>query len=171
MSFLVGLIVVAVVAVVAVGLVWALSGRARYRRDNEVVPGVATKAPGSWAGAHSPEAKLHRRLRDAVRGLHASALPDDVGLLEVRATLEQQALAVDERLVAVAALPQPVRAAPLAQVEAAVRAIEQASADLTATLLEATTAGAGQLPAEVTQHLDAVAAARDELDRTFPMPS
>ena len=168
MSLLVGLVVVAVLAAAAFGVGLALAGRRRYRRANELVPGVATKAPASWAGAHSPEAKLHRRLRDAVQGLHASGLPDDVGLLEVRATLEHQAQAVDERLIAVAALPERTRAAPLAQVEAAVRAIEDATADLVTTMLDAHTATAGQLPAEITHRLDAVATARDELDRAFP---
>ena len=38
-------------------------------------------------------------------------------------------------------------------------------------MLDATTATAGQLPPEVTHRLDAVATAREELDRAFPTTS
>lgn len=47
-------------------------------------------------------------------------------------SLEQNALAVDERLVAVAALPESLRSEPLATVGAAVDAVEAAVASLVA---------------------------------------
>lgn len=167
MSFLlVALVAVVVVAVAAGAVALTLTGRRSYKAANQIVPGVDTRAPKSWAGAHTPEAKLHRRLRDAVRALHAGPLADDTLLLDLRVTLEQQALAIDDRLIAVAALPDRVRAQPLAQVEAAVRAIEDATADLTSRMLGA----ASPQPAieELNRRLDSVAAAREELDRTFP---
>jgi hypothetical protein len=78
--------------------------------------------------------------------------------------LERQALAVDDRLVAVAALAAPRRAAPLTQVAAAVDAVEAAVATLA-------TAGAGDgaaaldaAVAEVGQRLAFLAEARAELD-------
>jgi hypothetical protein len=57
---------------------------------------------------------------------------EDAFRMDARVSLEQQALAVDERLIAVAALPERVRAEPLASVTAAVDAVEAAVAALVA---------------------------------------
>ncbi len=105
----------------------------RYAEQNEVLPGVSSRAPAAWAGAHSPEALLHRRIGEAVRGLRAQSElgHEDVGQLELRVELEQHALAVDERLVAAAAMaPGPHRQRALAELEVSVVAIEQAAGDL-----------------------------------------
>ena len=104
--------------------------RRRYAKSNEVVPGTASRAPAAWAGDHSPEARLHRRLRDAVVALRANPALEDAWALDSRVSLEQHALAVDEHLVAVAALPARVRDEPLATVAAAVDAVEAAVASL-----------------------------------------
>lgn len=128
MTVLVILVVLAVLAGVGAMAV-VKANRTQFAKANEVVPGVATRAPASWAGAHTPEARLHRRLRDAV-----AALPprDDIERFEVRASLEQHALTVDEQLVAVAVLPERVRGEQLALVVAAVDAVEAGVAALTA---------------------------------------
>lgn len=116
-------LLVAVVTVTAV----AVGVRRGRRRANEVVPGVPSSAPVAWAGAHSPEARLHRRLRDAVRAMHAQ--PAVAGPAEeLRGDLERAALALDEHLVAVAALPPATRSAPLARVDEAVAGLEEAAA-------------------------------------------
>ena len=128
-TVLVVLLLVLVAAVVAATAVLR-SGKRQYAQANEVVPGAASRAPAEWAGAHTPEARLHRRLRDAVAGLRANPALEDAWALEARVTLEQQALAVDDRLVAVAALPARVRAEPLAAVSSAVDAVEAAVAAL-----------------------------------------
>lgn len=120
------LLVVAAAAVAASVVV--RNGRRTFAKDNEVVPGQATTAPPEWAGAHSPEARLHRRLRDAVAGLRANPAMEDAWVLEARVALEQHASAVDDRLIAVAALPERLRAEPLATVAAAVDAVEIAVA-------------------------------------------
>ena len=125
----VGLVIVAAV-VTATMVVRAQKGQ--YARANEVVPGTATEAPAEWAGAHTPEARLHRRLRDAVVTLRADPAMEDAYRLDARVSLEQHALAVDERLIAVAALPERVRAEPLEGVSAAVDAVEAAVASLVA---------------------------------------
>jgi hypothetical protein len=125
-AFVLALLVLVVVAV----LVGLASIRRRYAQSNQVVPGTSTTAPAEWAGAHTPEALLHRRLRDAVTALRADPELDSAGLLQARVTLEQHALTVDQRLVAVAALPERLRAEPLAAVTAAVDALEQAVASL-----------------------------------------
>lgn len=123
-------ILVVLVALAAIGAAAvARSNRAQFAKANEIVPGVSTRAPSSWAGDHTPEATLHRRIRDAV-----SALPsrDDIERFEVRSSLEQQALTVDEQLIAVAALPERVRGDQLAMVTSAVDALEAGVAALTA---------------------------------------
>jgi hypothetical protein len=125
------LVVLVVSAVVAA--TWVVrTNKRQFAQANEVVPGAATKAPAEWAGAHSPEARLHRRLRDAVEALRANPAMEDAWMLEARVELEQHALAVDERLVAVAALPERVRAEPMAAVGAAVDAVEAAVASYVA---------------------------------------
>ncbi|HEX2048662.1 MAG TPA: hypothetical protein VHF27_12920 [Acidimicrobiales bacterium] len=121
-----------VVAAVVGATVVVRSQKRRFAEANEVVPGTATRAPAEWAGAHTPEARLHRRLRDAVAALRANRVLEDAWRMDARVSLEQHALAVDERLIAVAALPERVRAEPLAGVAAAVDAVEAAVASLVA---------------------------------------
>lgn len=132
MSTVVVILLLVVVVVVAGAVTVVRTGKRRYAEANEVVPGAATRAPAEWAGAHTPEARLHRRLRDAVQALRANPALDDAWSLDVRVSLEQRALAVDERLIAVAALPERLRVAPLADVAAAVDAVEDAVAALVA---------------------------------------
>lgn len=55
---------------------------------------------------------------------------DDGALIDVRVELEEQALALDDELVSVAALPRERRAEPLARVAEAVDAIEAAVTEL-----------------------------------------
>jgi len=153
--------------IVAGGAALALSSRRSYRAANQIVPGITTGAPAEWAGAHTAEARLHRRLRDAMRALHTHPRRDEPGFLDLRVGLEQQALAVDERLVAVAALPEGFRAEPLAAVGAAVAAVEGAVATLVMTMapdaprLERATA-------ELTERLGYIERARLELERLHP---
>jgi len=97
---------------------------------NEVIPGVPTAAPKAWAGAHTPEARLHRRLRDAMTALRANRALDEPALVPVREALEREALAIDDQLVAAAALPKGVRDEPIRRAGAAVEALEQAVADV-----------------------------------------
>jgi hypothetical protein len=167
-AFVLVLLVLVVVAV----LVGLASIRRRYAQSNQVVPGTSTTAPAEWAGAHTPEALLHRRLRDAVTALRANPDLDTAGLLEARVTLEQHALTVDQRLVAVAALPERVRAEPMASVTAAVDSLEQAVASLASARAGADDhALAGVLEAavrDVTERVALLAQARAELEEPPP---
>lgn len=123
--------VVVVVAGAAGAYLLASKSRKSYLEANQVIPGRPSRAPASWAGSHDPEAVLHRRLRDAMAALRANqAFDDDGGLLDVRVELEEQALAIDDELVAVAALPRLHRHEPLAKVTEAVNTIETAVAEL-----------------------------------------
>ena len=128
-------LLLAAVVVVAAGAVgaFALASRSKksFAEANQVIPGRPTRAPASWAGSHDPEAVLHRRLRDAMAALRANrAFDDDGALLDVRVELEEQAVALDDELVAVAALPRLHRHEPLARVTEAVNTIETAVAEL-----------------------------------------
>jgi hypothetical protein len=129
MTVVVVLVLFVAAAVVAATVV-VRNQKKSYAQANEVVPGRATKAPAEWAGAHTPEARMHRRLRDAVDALRANPAMEDAFLLDARVSLEEQAVAVDERLIATAALPESVRAQPLANLAPAVDAVEAAVAAL-----------------------------------------
>jgi hypothetical protein len=132
MSTVVVVLVLFIAAAVVAATVVVRTQRQKFAEANVVVPGTTTKAPAEWAGAHTPEARLHRRLRDAVAAVRANPAMEDAFMMDARVSLEQQALAVDERLIAVAALPERVRAEPLASVSAAVDAVEAAVAQLVA---------------------------------------
>lgn len=162
-------------AVVAVGVAVAAVARDRRRR-NQVVPGTDTGAPASWAGAHTPEARLHRRLRDAVRAVRSVADPDG-SLLAARVEVERAAVAVDEHLVALAALPERETAGRMPVARAAVAAIESAAAAVADAgrggRVAIATAGPGRLPAvaEATERvrlLEEAFAELDEVDLTTP---
>jgi hypothetical protein len=148
-----------VVAAVVAATVVVRTGKRGYAKANQVVPGTATAAPPEWAGAHTPEARLHRRLRDAVEALRANPGLEDGWMLEARVSLEQQALAVDERLVAVAALPERVRGEPLASVGAAVDAVETAAASLVAGPPAGDRSGLDRAMAEVRERVAGLEAA------------
>lgn len=125
-TILIGLVIVVLATVVYV----ALRNAQDFSDANEVIPGVPTDAPKAWAGAHSPEARLHRRLRDSMTALRANRALDEPALIQVREALEREALAIDEQLVAAAALPARVRDEPIAQVTTAVEAVETAVAEV-----------------------------------------
>lgn len=136
---LIAALLVAVAVVVAAAIVVAAARTARkvqsnYERSNDVVPGVPTPAPTSWLGSHDPEARLHRRLADAMKALRANqSFDQDGSLLDLRVELEQQALTIDAELVATASLPLSMRQAPLQTLAGAVETIERAVAGLTTT--------------------------------------
>jgi hypothetical protein len=127
--------------------------------------GVAV--PRSWERSHDPEARLHRRIRQVVTAL--DALPADDVAGEVRFAVARAAGALDERLVAVAALPPRVKAEPLAHVTREVEGLEEAVADVTTR----TAAGGDVSPAlrVLSERLAALDAARAELDSLTPGPA
>lgn len=132
MSIIIGLVLL--VALAAGGFAFALarSGRRQYEAQGQVVPGVASEVPAAWAGAHTREAKLHRRLGESVRALQSLQATgnESVRMLELRVELEQQALEVDRRLIAAASLPTATRDGALDKVEQAVVTVEQAATEL-----------------------------------------
>ncbi|MCT2582323.1 hypothetical protein [Actinophytocola gossypii] len=125
------LVVVLVIVLVAVGFAVALArkGKRRYA-DQAAGPGLAPDAPREWAGAHSPEAKLHRRLAAAARSLAAQPM-GDAAAIEQRVTISQQILRLDQQLVAAATIPG--NADRLAEIETLVHSVEQAVTRLATT--------------------------------------
>jgi len=121
------LVVVLVVVVAAVGFAVALARKGKRQFEARTGgPGLAPNAPREWAGAHSPAAKLHRRLAAAARALDAQPMGDAV-TIEQRVTIEQQILQLDQRLVAVATVPGDT-AGGVAGLEPLVGAVERAVA-------------------------------------------
>lgn len=157
------LLVVLVVAGVVVAAVSRTQKR-KFAAANQLLPGMPTRAPASWAGAHTPEARLHRRLRDSLAALRANPGLDTIGFMDARAALEVQAVAVDDALVAAAALPERLRAKPLADAEAAVVAVENAVAALAAQPAENARADLDRALAEATERVELLAKARAELE-------
>jgi hypothetical protein len=155
-------IVVALILILALIVGMAAAGVAvvhhRQQRSltdaNQVIPGRPTRAPRSWAVSHDPEARLHRRLRDAMTALHAVNAFDTGTTIVLRADLEQTALDLDDHLVGVAQLAPNHREELLATIAATVDSIEAAVARYaTATTMPDTGALEADL-ATVQQHLD-----------------
>lgn len=117
-------LLVLVGGVVAIVMVIARHQKQSIAYDNQVVPGIPSNAPASWAGSHDPEARLHRRLRDAIRALYGVNAYDTASSVNLRAGLEQSAMAVDSHLIAIATLPQSHRDQALPDATAAVEAVE-----------------------------------------------
>jgi hypothetical protein len=121
------LVVVLVVVVAVVGFAVALARKGKRQFEARTGgPGLAPDAPREWAGAHSPEAKLHRRLAAAARSLDAQPMGDTASI-EQRVTIEQQILQLDQQLVATAT------ASGGAELEPLVSAVERAVAQLATT--------------------------------------
>jgi hypothetical protein len=172
MGLLVVLGVLAVLSVAAVAAVIALRNKAAFERSNELIPGVRSVAPTSWAGSHEPEARLHRRLRQALDALRANqAFDHDGALLDLRVELEHQALEVDQQLVATAALPVHLRSDPLERLTGAVASLEQAVADLAGSSAAETAARLNRALDDVRARTGLVAQARAALEDLPPVES
>ena len=154
------ILLAAVVSIVGFGVALSVRGKRDFAKQNEVVPGRA-----SWAGAHSPEAKLHRRLADAVRAVNGNPRLGELGLSMQTKQIEAEAMAIDERLVAAAGLPSSHRAVAVAEFEPHVKALE----DAVATLIKSTTVSDSkqlleQVISEADLQVQALAQARAEVE-------
>lgn len=129
-----GTVIVVIIVIVLLGVVGfavALAGKGK-RRAKEALglsPALVKDVPREWAGAHSPEAKMHRRLAAAAKSLSGQPMGDAVEI-EKRVTVEQQILQLDEQLVAAAAVPGPRKTQLLAEIEPLVAAVESTVADV-----------------------------------------
>ncbi len=165
MAAVVVILVILIGAALAGVLALARRQRKSMAADNEIIPGRRTRAPASWARSHDPEARLHRRLRDAMTALHTINAIDDGTTIVLRAGLEQSALAVDDQLVAISVLPQPHRDQRLPEATEAVEGIEDAVAQYaSATTSYNRNALAADLSG-VQARLDAISEIRKSLER------
>ena len=167
MSLIIGALLVATVgAVVAFGVMLAVRSKQEFVEQNQVVPGRPSPAPASWAGAHSREAKLHRRLGDAVKGARQNPRFVELGLAPQMAAIEAEALAIDERLVAAAALPAAHKDGAIDSLEVHIVDLEAAIAELVTSVTVADSKV--QLETAVSAadiKLQALAAARAEVEQ------
>lgn len=124
------LLVLSVAAIVGFGVALAVRARREFAEQNQVVPGRPSPAPASWAGAHTREARLHRLLGDAVRGAHANPRLVELGLASQMRAIDAEAMAIDERLVAAAALPATHRDAAVDALEVNVEQLEATIAQM-----------------------------------------
>jgi hypothetical protein len=130
------IVIVVLLACVAAGagvLVMTRRIRESAQRSNEIIPGRPTNAPAAWAGSHDPEARLHRRIRDAL-----ALLRDDPGLshdgerIDATVRLELAATDLDNWLVSVSKTPPRLRETALAHADTAVTELENVAAGLSA---------------------------------------
>lgn len=167
MSFVIGGLLIATVGVmVAFAVMLAVRSKQEFAEQNQVVPGQPSPAPASWAGAHSREARLHRRLGEAVRGARQNPRFVELGLAPQLRAIEAEAMAIDERLVAAAALPTAHRDASIDPLEKHVVDLEAAIAELVTSISVADSKK--QLEASVSAadiRLQALAEARAEVER------
>lgn len=130
------IVVLVVVVVLAVaGFAVALATKGKRQAAAALGSGLAAGVPREWAGAHSPEAKLHRRLVAAAGSLSAQPL-GDAAAIERRVAVEQQLRQLDEQLVMAAAVPEPGRRDAVAKLEPLVAAAESSVAALASGRLE-----------------------------------
>jgi len=122
-TVIVVVLVIVVVAVAGFAVALAMRGKRRAAGGGTLAAG----APREWAGAHTPEAKLHRRLVAAARSLAALPL-GDAAQIEQRVLLDQQLRQLDEQLVAASAVPQPRRDEVVAGIAPLVAAAESSVA-------------------------------------------
>lgn len=159
------ILLAAVASIVGFGVALSVRGKRDFAKQNEVVPGTKSPAPASWAGAHSLEAKLHRRLGDAVRAANDNPRLVELGLAVQTKQIEAEAMAIDERLVAAAGLPASHRADAVADFEPQVEALE----DAVAALVKSTTVSDSkqlleQTVSDADLKLQALAQARAEVE-------
>jgi hypothetical protein len=165
----IGVVVIGALVLI-VGLtvaVVAVVGRKQQRaitRANQLIPGRPTHAPRSWAVSHDPEARLHRRLRDAMTALQAANSFDAGSALLLRADLEQTALDLDNHLVAVAQLAPAHKDELFQTITTTVECIESAVARYAAATTMPDTAALEADLAAVQRQLDITT----ELQRKLP---
>lgn len=126
-------LVVIVACVAAVGSVFVMTRRIRDNalQANEIIPGHKTNAPASWAGSHDPEARLHRRIRDALSLLRSDPKLDyDGARIDARVRIELAATELDDRLIAAARSPERLRKDIVAQADAAVTELENLTSEI-----------------------------------------
>ena len=159
--FLIGLVViVGGVAALAVG---AQKVKQRTQRGQQISPGTRSVAPVGWAGAHTPEAKLHRRLVSAMSGLRR-ATTDNVQVMANVEVVEREALKVEQQLVAASQIAERLKGPALEELSIAVDQIENVSARLIQRSAELSAGDVRAQLSELSERLRLLDLARAELE-------
>lgn len=128
------IVLLALVAALAAGAgVFVMTRRIRdgAHRANEIIPGQPTDAPASWSGSHDPEARLHRRIRDALSLLRSDPKANyDGARIDARVRLEIAATDLDNQLITAAKSPQRLREPLVARADTAVTELENIAAEI-----------------------------------------
>ncbi len=165
MIVITALLILSVAAVIGFGVALAVRSKKEFTEQNQVIPGRPSPAPASWAGAHSREAKLHRRLGDAVKGAHANPRFVELGLAAQMRAIDAEAMAIDERLVAAAALPAAHKDAAIDPLEANVARLEATIAEMVTSITVADSKEQLELAVSAADiKLQALAEARAEVE-------
>lgn len=157
------LVALVIGAAAAVALIGGKAVGRNAQKQNQVVAGTPSNAPAHWFGSHEPEAKLHRRVRDAVAGLNATP-SDDPAMAEIVASVEREAITLDDQIVAASNLADRLKPDVLASLTSAVEQFE----DITGSLItRASGLDSDNVQSELdalSERLDLLAQARAELD-------
>jgi hypothetical protein len=150
------------------GVAAILYARHRLKRQLRLRPGTPSKAPTSWLVSTGEPARLHRRLRHATASARAARAVGDATTAPLVAEIEEHAIVLEAHLVVAARMKHRGRATRKA-VASQVKELEVVVARLAASSLRTpTTAALPGAPlnrlAEVSERLDALEAARAELD-------
>ena len=142
--------------------------RYRLKKQLRLRPGTPSRAPTSWLVSTGEAARLHRRLRHATASARATRAIGDSTTAPLIAEIEEHAVVLEAHLVVASKMKGRGRTTRKA-VAAQVTELEAVVARLATTSLRTPTAMA--LPgapanrlAEVSERLDALEAARAELD-------
>ena len=114
--------------VVGTAILFAVALARRSKRqlaaNLEPTPGMPSGAPPEWAGQHTPEAKLHRRLSGLARTLAAVPL-GDAASIERKVAVEHRVQELEQRLIELAGVPEAARREAVAALELDVIAAEK----------------------------------------------
>lgn len=110
--------------VLFVGLLTQRS-RSAQQRHSELVPGRPGGAPREWALSHDPEARLHRRMVDALASVRAVEPLGGLAVTDLRVQLELYAELLDQRLVGASSVTGTVHGPALDAVARDVDELEQ----------------------------------------------
>lgn len=162
----IGFIVVLLLIAAGIGTAVAVGAAAvskNNKKRNEVVPGITSPAPANWSGSHDPEAKLHRRVRDAVTGLHAIA-GHDPAMAATIGKVNEEALAIDQQLVAVSLIAERFRAPTLETLTGAVEDLEEITAQAVGRSARTSELSVGDQLNDLSDRLEAMRLARVEVE-------
>lgn len=127
MSTVFWLFVIVLLVVIGCGVAFTVAlakrSKAQLAAGAEPLPGMPTGAPREWAGQHTPEAKMHRRLVGLAQTLAALPL-GDAGAIERQVAAQHRIHELDRRLIALAAAPDSARREAVAGMEPEVTAAE-----------------------------------------------